>query len=214
MRGARLQYFYEDIAKQRHAAKLGMWLFLGSEVLFFAGLFTVYAFYRSVHPEIFRMGVDHNAKWLGSINTLILLIGSVSIASAANFVRAGMRRIAACLVAGTALCGIVYIAIKSTEYAMHFRHGIYPGGVGHFFVENPELGYPTFFTIYFALTGLHVIHVAIGAAIMAWTAWWIVREAVEPVGAYRVALVGLYWHFVDIIWLFLWPMFYLWGSPR
>lgn len=208
----KLQHFYEDMEKQRHAAKFGMWMLLGSELLFFNAFFTIYAFYRTLYPETFRMGVDHNAKWLGTINTVILIAGSVAIASAANFLRLGRRALATVLVLLTALAGVAYIVIKSTEYGMHFAEGIYPGGVGQFFVDNPEPGYPVFFTTYFAFTGIHLIHVAIGVAVLCWTAWWIHRDQVTPAGAYRVALVGLYWHFVDVIWLFLWPMFYLLGT--
>jgi len=210
----RVQPFFEDLEKQRHAAKLGMWIFLGSELLFFAGLFAIYAFYRTLYPETFQLGVDHNSKLLGSINTALLILGSTMVASAVNFLRLGQRRIATWLVAATAASGVLYIAIKSTEYGMHFSHGIYPGGVGHFFAENPDPGFPVFFTTYFALTGLHVIHVAIGVALLGWKAWWIRRDRVDPTGAYRLGIVALYWHFVDMIWLFLWPMFYLLGTQR
>ncbi|AKU90244.1 cytochrome c oxidase subunit 3 [Vulgatibacter incomptus] len=207
-----LQHHFEDMEKQEHAAKLGMWIFLGSELLFFNALFALYSFYRTDHPEIFREGIRLNAKWLGTINTAVLVAGSVSVASAHNFLRMGRRNLSIGLTLLTALAGLAYVIIKSVEYGMHFREGIYPGGMGSFFVENPDPAYAAFFTTYFATTGLHLIHVAAGAVLFTWMAWWIHRDRVGPSGAYRLGIAALYWHFVDIIWLFLWPMFYLLGA--
>lgn len=209
-----LQHHFEDMAKQRHAAKLGMWIFLSSELLFFNALFAIYAFYRVRYPEMFQEGISHNVKWLGTINTALLVLGSIAIASASNFLRLGRRGIAVVLTIVTCLCGLAYIIIKSTEYGMHFDEGIYPGGAGSFFVDHPEHGLKVFFTSYYLLTGLHMIHVGIGVAVLAWMAWWVHRDRIGPAGAYRLALAGLYWHFVDTIWLYLWPMFYLMGARK
>lgn len=207
-----LQHHFQDMEKQRHAAKLGTWIFLSSELLFFNALFAIYAFYRVKYPEMFQVGVSHNMKWMGSINTAILILGSVSIASAVNFLRLARRRLAILLTLFTCLCGLGYITIKSIEYGFHFDEGIYPGAAGHFFVEHPEHGLKVFFTTYYLLTGLHMIHVAVAVAILGWMAWWVHRDRIGPWGAYRLGLVALYWHFVDTIWLFLWPMFYLMGE--
>ncbi len=209
---ARLLEHFEDMEKQRHAAKLGMWIFLGSELLFFNGLFTIYAFYRVAYPVHFRGAIEHNIKWLGTINTAVLVAGSLCVALAANFLRMGRRLIAVVLTLCTALAGVTYVVIKSIEYGIHFSEGIYPGGVGRFYQEHPEPGFKVFFTSYFATTGLHVIHVAGGVILLTWMAWWIHRDRVGPAGAYRLGIAGLYWHFVDIIWLFLWPMYYLLGA--
>lgn len=208
----KLQHHFEDMPKQRHAAKLGMWLFLGSEVLFFAALFTLYAAYRAHHLEIFQRGVDHNDLVLGTINTAILIAGSISVSCAVNFLRLDLRGPAILLTSLTAACGVAYLAIKGTEWGMHFAEGIYPGGSGSFFVENPEPAWAIFFTLYFALTGLHVIHVAVGVGIFAWMAWWIHRDLVGASGSYKLFIASLYWHLVDMIWLFLWTLFYLLGS--
>lgn len=209
----KLQHHFEDIPKQAHAAKLGMWLFLGSEVLFFSGLFALYAAYRAAHLDIFQQGVAHNDLTLGTINTAVLIAGSISMTCAVNFLRLDGRTPAVLLASLTAVCGIAYLVIKSVEWAAHFSEGIFPGGRGHFFVENPEPAWAIFFTLYFGLTGLHVIHVAVGVGVIAWTAWWIFRDSIGSAGAYKLSLVGLYWHLVDIIWLFLWPLFYLLRSP-
>lgn len=210
----KLQHHYEDMPKQRHAAKLGMWLFIGSEVLFFSGLFTLYAAYRAHHLEIFQLGVDHNNLLLGTINTVILVAGSISVSCAVNALRSDLRGLAILLTSLTAMLGVAYLVIKGTEWGAHFAEGIYPGGNGSFFVENPEPAWAIFFTLYYALTGFHVIHVTVGVCILAWTAWWIHRDVVGAEGSYKLTIVSLYWHLVDMIWLFLWTLFYLLGSPK
>lgn len=209
----KLQHHFEDLPKQAHAAKLGMWLFLGSEVLFFAGLFTLYAGYRALHPEIFRMGVAHNNLVLGTVNTFILVTGSLLVSLAVFALRLDRRLLAVLLTAGTSLSGLAYLAIKGVEWGQHMSAGIFPGGRGAFFVENPEPAWAIFFTLYYGLTGFHVIHVSVGVAVLGWTAWWMHREAVGSAAAYKLAIVSLYWHLVDIIWLFLWPIFYLLRNP-
>lgn len=209
----KLQHHFEDIPKQAHAAKLGMWLFIGSEVLFFAGLFTLYAAYRAHHPEIFRMGVAHNNLVLGTINTAILVTGSLLITAAVHFLRLERRLLAVALTLGTSLSGLAYLVIKGFEWAQHMSEGIFPGGKGSFFVENPEPAWAIFYTLYYGLTGFHVIHVSVGVAVLAWMAWWMHRERIGAVAAYKLAIASLYWHLVDIIWLFLWPIFYLLRNP-
>lgn len=209
----KLQHHYQDMPKQRHAAKLGMWLFLGSEVLFFSGLFALYAAYRAHHPEIFRQGVALNDLTLGTINTAILIGGSLAVSCAVNALRRDMRGLAVLLTALTSLAGVAYLIIKGTEWGHHFSEGIYPGGNGSFFVENPEPAWAIFFTLYYALTGFHVIHVSVGVGLLGWVAWWIHRERVGSAGSYKLAIAAMYWHLVDMIWLFLWPLFYLLRSP-
>ncbi|MFO7156291.1 MAG: cytochrome c oxidase subunit 3 [Pseudomonadota bacterium] len=209
----KLQHHFEDLPKQAHAARLGMWLFLASEALFFSGLFTLYAAYRAHYPEIFREGVAHNDLVLGTVNTFILLTGSLFLSLALWALRAARRALSVLLTAATGLAGLVYLIIKATEWAHHMAEGIFPGGRGRFFVENPEPAWAIFYTSYYGLTGFHAIHVTVGVGILAWTAWWMHRERVGPAAAYKLAIVGLYWHFVDIVWLFLWPLFYLLRNP-
>ena len=123
---------FEDLARQAHAARLGMWVFLGSEVLFFAGLFALYATYRIEHPTGFGEGVLHNTLALGTTNTGVLLLSSYTIALAVHELRRGKTRAAAALTGVTVLLGVCFLGIKTTEYLEHFREGIYPGGVGSF----------------------------------------------------------------------------------
>lgn len=212
MYAPRLEEHFEDLRKQRHAVRFGMWIFLASELLLFAGLFTLYFAYRLLHPEIFHEAVGHNARTLGSINTCILLLGSVAVAVGVNDLRRGGDRRAQLLFGTAALLAICFLGVKGYEYALHFREGIEPGGAGRFFAAHPEPGWPIFFTLYFAMTGLHAIHVAIGMALLATVAVWIRRRRPGAAGAHRAELAALYWHLVDVIWVFLWPMFYLLGG--
>jgi len=207
-----LELHFEDLEKQRHAARFGMWIFLASELLIFAALFALYFAYRVHYPDIFVEGVGHNAKVIGTVNTAILLVGSTAVAVAVNELRRNRTRLGAALLALCALAAVVFLLLKSWEYAKHFHDGIRPGGAGHFFAEHPEPGWPLFFTLYFAMTGLHAIHVAVGGVIVGWLAWWVARDGVGRAGAYRVELGALYWHFVDTVWVFLWAMFYLMGK--
>jgi cytochrome c oxidase subunit 3 len=202
---------YEDLPKQHHAGRLGLWVFLGSELLFFAALFALYAAYRTEHVAAFQAGVHHNAVVLGSVNTGILLVGSTLAAVGVALFRRDRADAGAALFAVTAALGVVFLAVKFTEYGMHFREGIYPGGAGRFFAEHPERGYPIFFTLYFAMTGLHALHVIGGIGFLSTIALWARRRRVGRAGAHRAELAALYWHFVDLIWIFLWPMFYLLG---
>jgi cytochrome c oxidase subunit 3 len=208
----KLEHHFEDLPGQRHAARLGIWIFLGSELLFFAALFTLYAFYRGMHPEVFAEGVRHNSRILGTLNTIVLIGGSLCAALAVNLLRADRRKPAVLLCTLAGCSALIFLVIKSVEYAAHFREGIHPGGVGHFFVEQPEQAYGVFFTLYFAMTGLHGIHVIIGAVLLFGAAVWMKRRNVGAAGAYRLEIVALYWHFVDTVWIFLWPMFYLMGQ--
>jgi cytochrome c oxidase subunit 3 len=214
MYAPRLGVQFEDLPRQQHAARLGTWIFLSSELLLFAGLFTLYFAYRAHYPGAFAAGVHHNAQLLGTLNTCILLLGSLGAALAVHELRRDRRRPAVALLAATVAAAIVFLVVKGHEYDLHFAEGIFPGGAGDFFREHREPGLPVFFTLYFAMTGLHAIHVAIGAALLGWMAVWTARERVGAAGAHRVELCALYWHFVDVVWVFLWPMFYLLGAHR
>lgn len=206
-----LRSHYDELVKQQHASRLGLWVFLASEFLFFAALFTLYAAYRTEYPEAFAEGVGHDAFWLGTTNTAILLVGSTLAAVAVHVCREGESRLAALLLSITAFLGVVFLVLKSVEYGMHFADGIHPSGAGRFFAEPHARGIAIFFTLYFGMTGLHGLHVLVGIVFLGWTGWWLVRERAGAGGAHRVELAALYWHLVDLIWIFLWPMFYLMG---
>jgi cytochrome c oxidase subunit 3 len=162
-----------------HRYRIAVWIVIASEALLFAGLFTLYASYRAEHPAMFAAGVRADDAWIGGTNTLILLTSSFTFAAAT------LRPRPRWLLAATALLGCAFLALKGLEWAHH--------------VEKGETG--LFVSLYFLMTGLHALHVVAGLALIAW-----LLAAPRPM---RVRLVALYWHFVDVIWVFLWPLFYL-----
>jgi cytochrome c oxidase subunit 3 len=200
---------YEDREKQDHAARLAMWLFLGSEVMFFAALFALYGAFRVTYPADFRAAAHHQALALGSLNTVILITSSFTVALGIHFLRVGRGKVTAGLLATSGLMGCAFLVIKATEYAGHFREGIVPGP-RYDFAALPGHGVHVYFNLYFAMTGLHALHVIAGIVVLAWLA---TRAARAPDGSggteLAVELGGLYWHLVDLVWLFLWPLFYL-----
>jgi cytochrome c oxidase subunit 3 len=206
---ARLQEHFETLGKQTHAALLGGWIFLASELLFFAALFTLYSGYRAAYPEAFRLASQHTDLMLGTIMTYVLLTASLLVAIAVGALRGERRTLAAVMLAAAALLGALFLGLKLVEYAEHFRDGLYPGR----FLDSPALdgrGARIFFTLYYLMTGLHFLHVAGGVVLLSVLAWLTRRGAYCAAYHTPVEVGGLYWHFVDIIWLFLWPMFYLW----
>jgi cytochrome c oxidase subunit 3 len=200
---------FEDAGKRAHAASLGMWVFVASELLFFAGFFALYAAYRVEHPAGFGVGVETNTLAYGSINTAVLLVSSYTVALGVHELRRGRRGRAAALTALTVVLGGCFLAIKTAEYVHHFSEGIYPGGVGRFFESHPDAGTTIFYTLYFAMTGLHAIHVTVGMGILTWLAVRVRQGTVTPAMPHPLALGAVYWHLVDLVWIFLWPLFYL-----
>jgi cytochrome c oxidase subunit 3 len=200
---------FESAAKQAHAARLGMWVFLGSELLLFAGLFALYGAYRAADPSAFQLGIASATKLLGSLNTGVLLVSSALVALAVHAGRHGRRGRAVLLLLSTMACGGAFLFIKLTEYAEHFREGIRPGGVGHFFSLHHERGLATFWTLYYASTGLHAIHVCVGIAVLGVTAFKIFVNGLMPERLHFLENAALYWHLIDVVWIFLWPLYYL-----
>ena len=200
---------FASMEQQAHAARLGMWIFLASEMLLFAGLFALFVTYRVVHPGGVAEGVRHNTKALGSINTGVLLVSSTLAASSVQMVRKGKLGAARRLILATIALGGVFLAIKFTEYGVHFQEGIFPGGRGGFFAAHPDPGLPVFWTLYFCMTGLHAIHVTAGMALLSTTLLGMRAGKISAEAPQRMEVAAIYWHLVDAIWIFLWPLFYL-----
>jgi cytochrome c oxidase subunit 3 len=201
--------YFQDLERQAHAARLGMWVFLASELLLFSGLFALYASYRAQYPQAFGWGVEHNVRILGTVNTGVLICSSYAIASSVQVLRQGRTKLAAALVAFTLGCGAVFLVIKGYEYAGHFSEGVFPGGQGAFFHENTAQGLKLFYTLYFLMTGLHGIHVVVGMGILTWMLVQIVRGKLAPPHTHPLDNGAIYWHLIDVVWIFLWPIFYL-----
>ncbi len=200
---------WEDMEKQAHAARFGMWVFLGTEILFFSGLFALYTAYRVEHPTGFDVGVAHNTIVYGSVNTGVLLVSSFFVALAVHELRRGRNELSASLVGLTILFGLGFLGIKTAEYLHHFSDGIFPGGTGHFFEEHTEPGIKMFYTLYFCMTGLHAIHVFAGCCVLGFLLWKVARREIGAWAPHPLAIGAIYWHLVDVIWIFLWPLFYL-----
>jgi cytochrome c oxidase subunit 3 len=205
---AHLRRHFQDLDQQAHAAQLGMWAFLASEVLFFTGFFTLYAAYRVTFPDVFARAVTYTDLWLGTANTYVLVIASYLVALAVGAIRKDRPKRSSWLLASASGLGVLFLVLKGIEYAHHFREGIYPGAYYHFDkLHGP--GARVFFSLYYLMTGLHAIHVIGGIVVLGVLAWRARRGHYSSEWNTPIELGGLYWHFVDIVWLFLWPMFYL-----
>ncbi|HEY0190944.1 MAG TPA: cytochrome c oxidase subunit 3 family protein [Kofleriaceae bacterium] len=201
---------YESLERQHDTARLGMWLFLGSESLLFAGLFALYAAYRFVYPAEFHAAAAHANVVLGSINTYLLLTSSLTVALAIHAVRRGQRRRSVALLATTMALGVAFLVLKGLEYAEHLRDGIAPGAYYHAAGPAPH-GTVLYVTLYYLLTGMHALHVTGGLCMLGWLAWRARRGDFTPESHIALELGGLYWHLVDLVWIFLWPLIYLVG---
>ncbi|HSN73374.1 MAG TPA: cytochrome c oxidase subunit 3 [Steroidobacteraceae bacterium] len=189
---------------------LGMWVFLASEVLFFGALLNGFLVYRIAYPESFGAGSAELDFWLGGINTGVLLTSSLTMALAVAAVRAGRLRATLLALGATALLGCLFLGVKAIEYSQEIAHGLAPWRPGATFALGA--GDPgrieLFFNFYFAMTGLHAVHLLVGIGVVVVVLARAVRAGTAAVAA-PVEGTGLYWHFVDVIWIFLYPMLYL-----
>ncbi len=205
---AHLDEHFATPEHQASTARLGMWVFLATEVLFFTALFVAYAVYRSVYAEQFKQAGHHMAVVLGTINTYVLITSSLFVALAHYFAKQGKSWRVAGLTLLAALCGVAFMVIKGVEYAGHIHEGLLPGEWWAF----PELTHPgavMFVTLYWLMTGLHTLHVAIGVVVLSWISFEAASGTWSRSYHTPVEISGLYWHFVDAVWVFLYPMFYL-----
>jgi cytochrome c oxidase subunit 3 len=234
----RVAHHFDDAQQQFHAATLGMWAFLITEVMFFGGLFAGYTAYRFAYPEEFILASKELNVPLGAVNTGVLLLSSFFVALAVHAAYSGKNRATAAFLVGGIVMGLAFLGIKAYEYRDKFQHHRVPGpqfridsdehatvasaeaahataGASELHEEYPRGGSHTaqrmqlFYSFYFAMTGLHAIHMVIGVvllSIIAVAAW---RGAFSPEYYTPVEVGGLYWHFVDIVWVFLFPLLYL-----
>jgi cytochrome c oxidase subunit 3 len=203
-----LQHHFEDLGQQHEASTLGMWVFVTQEILFFGGIFAAYAVYRVLYPEAWAEGAHHQNVVLGTINTAVLIGSSLTMALAVYFAQTNKRMATVWSLIGTLFLGTVFIAIKGYEYYEHFHEGLLPG---KFFSYESPVGQKLqlYMVFYFSMTGLHALHMVIGAGLLLWFIWraWKAHFSEEYYGP--VEVMGLYWHFVDIVWIFLFPLLYL-----
>lgn len=207
-----LQHHFEDLGQQHEASTLGMWMFLCTEILFFGGLFLAYALYRWSYPDAFRAASHHQNILLGGINTVVLICSSLSVAMSVYYAQTNNRRKLVWMIVLTMILGTVFLGIKALEYYQHIHEGLLPGRWFTFQVA-PELQgrIQMFFVLYFAMTGLHALHMVIGLGIYGWLLWKARQGTFSSAYYSPVEVSGLYWHFVDIVWIFLFPLLYLIG---
>lgn len=199
---------FADLATQQHSARLGMWVFLASEVLLFGGLFALYASYYARFTADFHVAVEHNTLWLGTTNTFVLLTSSFTVALAVWLLRNRDRALCLVLVLVTMGLGFVFLGIKAVEYAQHVHEGLLPGT--YFASETLRgPGITLFYTLYWLMTGLHALHMTAGITVMGWLAVRVARGTIASSDPIALELGAMYWHLVDVIWLFLWPLLYL-----
>lgn len=192
--------------KDDTGARIGMWLFLFTEILLFGGLFLLYAVFRSQHSTEFHNAAGNLNRTAGTVNTLVLLTSSLAMALAIAAIRQGRKQTSLVFQALTILLSLAFLGLKYYEWSMKISHGIYPG--------SPELlalarGEILFYGLYFVMTGLHGLHVIIGLGVLCFMAISTNLGRINSRDFVRLENSGLYWHFVDTIWVYLFPLFYL-----
>jgi cytochrome c oxidase subunit III len=227
-----LQHHFENMEQQREAGALGMWVFLVTEIMFFGAMFLAYTLYRGMYPQSFASASNHLSIWLGGINTVILICSSFTMALTVYCTQIGKRRLQVAFLILTMIFGAGFLGIKAVEYRDKYRDNLIPGNLipGHPF--NPTVqqeGAPynehalhllegatvkqveLFYWIYFAMTGMHALHMIIGLGIMSFLLYFSIKGWYGPEYHNPLEISGLYWHFVDIVWIFLFPLLYLLG---
>lgn len=192
--------------KDYAGAKLGMWLFLFTELILFGGLFLLYAVYLARYPHEFAVAGRQLELLFGAANTVVLITSSLLAAMAVTAIQRDNRRQALLLLCGTVLCAALFLVNKYLEWGAKIRHGIYPG--------SPDLaaappGEPVFFSLYYVTTGLHGLHVLLGGSLLAWVAVRVKGGSVHGGDYVLLENSALYWHLVDLIWIFIFPLYYL-----
>ncbi len=205
-----LAHQFDSLEQQKESANLGMWLFLAQEILFFGGLFAAYMLYRWRDPEAFAAGSHELDITLGLINTVILIASSLTMALGVHAAQTNKTRQLVRWLLATGGLGLAFLVIKYFEYSAKFEHHLVPGP--SFSFEAPIGGRAEmFFSLYFAMTGMHALHMIVGIGILAWLLPRAARGVYNAEYHNPIECFGLYWHFVDIVWIFLFPMLYLIG---
>jgi cytochrome c oxidase subunit III len=214
--GEHLEHRFADADQQHEAGSLGMWVFLGTEIMFFGGLFSAYTIYRALYLPAFEFGSRLLNVRLGTTNTAVLIASSLTMALAVHSAQTGKRKALIAFLLITMMFGLAFLGIKFDEYAQHWHHFLVPGlrfapkealpaGVT---ASNLEL----FMCFYFFMTALHALHMIIGLGILTVLVIMAYRGRFSEKYFSPVEISGLYWHFVDIVWIFLFPLLYLIGG--
>ena len=222
-----LAHHFTSMEQQRQAGSLGMWVFLVTEIMFFGGLFLAYLIFRSKYGEAFYLGSRELSISLGSFNTLVLIASSLTMALAVHASQRSNRGRQILFLLATVALGVVFLGVKGVEYRDKITHHHFPGSEFSFQssasgVENGKAGVPSkggtvsnqiqlFFFLYFSMTGVHAIHMIVGVVVLLFLIYFAYRGRFDSTYHAPVELTGLYWHFVDIVWIYLFPLLYLIG---
>jgi len=196
---------FDSLARQVEATRVFMWVFLASEVLLFTALITLYAGYRVHYPAAFAEGVHHSLREVGTLNTAVLLVSSYLVARAVLELEHGHAARAAKLTWATASLGLVFLGLKAYEYSVHIGEGLLPWAA----LPGAQPGAAIYHALYFLTTGAHAVHVMIGITVLLVLGTRAARGRLEGARAHHLELGALYWHLVDVVWIVLWPLYYL-----
>ncbi len=206
-----MQVQFDTAEQQKDASTLGMWIFLITEIMFFGGMFLAYTIYRSTYPEVFAIASSSLNVYIGAANTVVLLCSSLTMVLAVHAAQIGKQKAIIVFLILTLILGGIFLGVKAFEWKEKFEEHHIPGATFHLegIPQGSQGHAQLFFSLYFAMTGLHALHMIIGAGLLL----YLILEARK--GKYTadymtpVDMIGLYWHFVDIIWIFLFPLLYL-----
>jgi cytochrome c oxidase subunit III len=198
---------HSDPHYDQEASKLGMWLFIFTELLLFGGLFIVYSIYRFLNPTAFQMGAHELNPVIGAINTIILLVSSMTIAMSTSALQKKNKGLTILLLEITVMLALIFLINKYFEWGVKFEHGIWPGS--QHLINDLSHGEILFFGLYFIMTGLHALHIIVGMILILVALRRVQTGVVNENRPSLLENAGLYWHLVDLIWIFLFPLFYL-----
>jgi cytochrome c oxidase subunit 3 len=188
------------------ASRMGMWLFLFTELLLFGGMFILYSVYRYNHPDAFHLAAKELNTIIGTFNTAILLTSSLTMALSITAIQRNNKSLSVFFQLITVVLALGFMVNKYFEWGAKFHHGIYPGSDA---LLSKPAGEVLFFGLYYVMTGLHGLHVLIGIGLILFMTYYTVKDVITHDNYMKLESAGLYWHLVDIIWIFLFPLFYL-----
>jgi cytochrome c oxidase subunit III len=205
------QHHFTTMEQQFDTAKLGMWLFIATEILLFGGLFVGFGMMQSRYPREFVEAHEHLKRWQGALNTVVLLVSSFTMVLAVQSAKTNKKAKTVGFLALTIVCACIFLVVKYFEYSHKFEEGWLPGKYYHAVGDSIQgsHGYARFFSFYFMMTGLHGIHILVGIGVLSWILIRAKRSEFSDAYYTPVELVGLYWHVVDMIWIYLFPLYYL-----
>jgi len=207
-----LRHHFENQEQQQEASSLGMWVFLLTEIMFFGGMFMAYLAYRQIYSESFAAASSKLDVTLGAVNTIVLICSSLTMAMAVRSAAVGKQKMIVFFLIATLFFGGIFLGVKAKEYHDKYVHHEIPGANFHpdDWPKNVDMSHASlYFGLYFGLTGLHASHMIIGAGFLLFLIYKANKGAYTPEWHTPVEMFGLYWHFVDIVWIFLFPLLYL-----